>query len=98
MVVTLFVKPVLDMEHRLEQEKAKLSFASDFSLAGAFNIFSGYSEARVTNTDLILGLERLSVTRLCDQVDAALVINRFDCDEDKSLSFWEFANIFLPVQ
>lgn len=35
---------------------------------------------------------------MCDQVDAALVVNRFDCDEDKSLSFWEFANIFLPVQ
>lgn len=45
----------------------------------------------------MLGIEKLGIQRVCDQVDAALVVNRYDADEDRSLSFWEFANIFLPV-
>jgi len=29
--------------------------------------------------------------------DARLIIARFDADEDMRLGFWEFSNMFLPV-
>jgi len=94
----MYMRPLLDREHRIEQEKIKLSFSKDFSLAGTFNLFSGYSQARVSNTDFMLAAEQMGVLRECDQTDAALIVNRFDQDEDNTLSFWEFANLFLPAQ
>jgi hypothetical protein len=41
-------------------------------------------------------MERLGIH--CDITDASLFVNRFDGDEDKQLSFWEFSNCFLPVE
>merc|ERR1712166_1707183 len=34
----------------------------------------------------------------CDLSDAKLVTARYDADEDGRLSYWEFANMFLPVE
>ena len=34
----------------------------------------------------------------CDSADARLVVSRYDSDEDMRLSFWEFANIILPIE
>lgn len=51
---------------------------------------------RVGVNELIQGFERLGIT--CDQADARLVVSRFDGDEDMRLSFWEFANMFLPIE
>ena len=33
----------------------------------------------------------------CDSADARLIISRYDGDEDMRLSFWEFANMVLPI-
>ena len=38
---------------------------------------------------------KLGIT--CDDADVSLVRFRFDADEDGRLGFWEFANMFLPV-
>ena len=51
---------------------------------------------RLGVTDLVQGFDRLGVT--CDQADARLVVSRYDSDEDMRLSFWEFANIILPIE
>lgn len=68
---------------------------SDFTLAGAFNIFTGYSQSRITASDLLYGLERLGV--VCDVADAKLVVDRYDSDKDTRLGFWEFSNALLPI-
>ena len=34
----------------------------------------------------------------CDSADARLIISRYDGDEDMRLSFWEFANLALPIE
>lgn len=64
-------------------------------MAGVFNIFSGYSQARIGGTELLGGLERLGVS--CDITDVNLVIERYDSDKDGKLSFWEFSNALLPI-
>ena len=51
---------------------------------------------RLGVTDLVQGFDRLGVT--CDQADARLVVGRYDSDEDMRLSFWEFANMILPIE
>jgi hypothetical protein len=40
--------------------------------------------------------ERMGLS--CDLSDAKLVTARYDADEDGRLSYWEFANMFLPVE
>lgn len=40
--------------------------------------------------------ERMGLS--CDLADAKLVTARYDADEDGRLSYWEFANMFLPVE
>ena len=50
----------------------------DFTLAGAFNLFTGHSQARISANELLYGLERLGV--VCDIADARLVVDRYDAD------------------
>lgn len=52
--------------------------------------------SRIGVNEIVVGLERLGIT--CDSNDARLMISRFDSDEDSRLSFWEFANLMLPIQ
>lgn len=68
----------------------------DFSLESAFANFAETSTTRIGVNDLVHGFDRLGVT--CNETDARLVISRFDSDEDMRLSFWEFANMFLPIE
>jgi hypothetical protein len=79
----------------LEASKIELRERIDFTLAGVFNIFSGYSQARIGSSELLAGLERLGVT--CNIEDVSLVIDRYDSDRDGKLSFWEFSNALLPI-
>ena len=51
---------------------------------------------RIGINELVQGFDRLGVT--CDQADARLIVSRFDGDEDMRLSFWEFANMILPIE
>jgi hypothetical protein len=64
-------------------------------LAGAFNLFTGHSQARVTPNDLLYGLERIGV--VCDIADCKLFVDRYDADKDAKLGFWEFSNALLPI-
>jgi hypothetical protein len=60
-IIREFLKPLMEIERRIEEQRTSLSLRSDMSLAGVFNMFSGYTQARVTNTDFMFGLERLGV-------------------------------------
>jgi hypothetical protein len=51
---------------------------------------------RLSSTDVQSAFEKLEIT--CDINDARLVTARYDADEDGRLSYWEFANMFLPVE
>jgi Ca2+-binding EF-hand superfamily protein len=68
----------------------------DFTLESAFAAFAENSMSRLGTNELCQGFERLGVT--CDSSDARLIISRFDGDEDMRLSFWEFANMVLPIE
>ena len=73
----------------------------DFSLDQAFHIYVGDKEnmalsKRLSAGDSFAAMERLGLT--CDLADATLLTARYDADEDGRLSYWEFANMFLPGQ
>lgn len=88
-------REILAVEGSLEASKKELAVKSDFTLAGAFNLFTGYSQARITANDLLYGLERLGV--VCDIADAKLFVDRYDGDKDGKLGFWEFSNALMPI-
>jgi len=72
----------------------------DFSLDQAFHIYVGDKEnmalsKRLSAGDSFAAMERLGLT--CDLADASLLTARYDADEDGRLSYWEFANMFLPI-
>lgn len=54
-------KELLSIEGSLEQAKKELAQRSDFTLAGAFNVFTNYSQTRLSVDDIFAGLERLGV-------------------------------------
>jgi hypothetical protein len=66
------------MEGGLEKAKRELAVRSDFTLAGAFNLFTSYSQSRICASDLLYGFEKLGI--VCDIADAKLVVNRYDTD------------------
>ena len=88
-------REVLAIEGSVESIKRELAVKSDFTLAGAFNIFSGYSQARITASDLLYGMERLGV--VSDIADCKLFVERYDGDKDGKLGFWEFSNSLMPI-
>lgn len=65
-------------------------------MAGAFNLFTGYSQDRLSADDIHLAFERLGV--VSDISDVRLFVERYDADRDGKLGFWEFANSLLPVE
>jgi hypothetical protein len=87
-------KEMMAIEHSLEDIKRDLAQRGDFTLAGAFNLFSGYSQARISHSDVVYGLERMGIQ--IDNDDATLLVSRYDSDGDGKLGFWEFSNIFMP--
>lgn len=68
----------MSFEGNLERLKKELAMRSDFTLAGAFNLFTDYSQARISPCDILYGFEKLRIK--CDIADAKLVINRYDTD------------------
>ena len=73
-----YFREILAIEGSLDQVKRELAMKRDFTLAGAFNVFTGYSQARISANDFLYGLERLGV--VCDLQDARLVVDRYDAD------------------
>ena len=88
-------RELLAVEGGLELIKRELAVKPDFTLAGAFNLFTGYSQSRVSSNDLLFGFERLGV--VCDIADAKLFVERYDADRDGRLGFWEFSNSLIPI-
>ena len=89
-------KEIMSIEGNLERAKKDLINSSDFTLAGIFNMFTGYSQARIGSSELVTGFERLGVK--CSIEQAQLVVDRYDSDRDGKLSFWEFSNSLLPIE
>lgn len=72
-----------------------MALRPDFTLAGAFNLFTGYSQTRLTADDLSGGVERLGV--VARNEDMQLFVERYDADRDGKLGFWEFSNALMPM-
>lgn len=89
-------REITAIERGLESRKVALCERHDFTLESAFAIFADSSVVRLGVNELIRGFEQLGIT--CDSADARLIISRYDADEDMRLSFWEFANIILPIE
>ena len=83
------------IEGGLEDVKKELSNRPDFTLAGAFNLFTGYSQTRLTVEDLVSGVERLGV--VASVSDVRLLVERYDADKDEKLGFWELSNALMPI-
>ena len=88
-------KEILAIERNIEDRKLTLARQPDFSLEQAFVLFSDTSLARLSVSDMVSGFEKLGIT--CAQDDARLLVSRYDADDDLRLGFWEFANMFLPI-
>lgn len=88
-------REVIGFEQEIEIIKRQLAKRDDFTLAGVFNLFSGSNQSRINASDLLYGMERLSIS--CDIADAKLILYRYDADMDQKLGFWEFSNMLLPI-
>ena len=89
-------REVIHIERSLEDQKKELARRGDFSLEAAFALFgASHMSTRLTKSELLSGFEKLGIT--AEEADAKLVVMRYDADEDGKLGFWEFANIFMPI-
>ena len=78
-----------NIEVGLEDQRNQL----DFSIESAFLLFTNSTLNKITQKELDQGLNMLGI---CSQ-NSDLIIKRFDADSDEKLCFWEFQNIFLPL-
>jgi Ca2+-binding EF-hand superfamily protein len=73
-----------------------LANQSDFNLPETFAFFSANQLSRLSQFDLVQGLQRLGVK--VEDEDAVLLKERYDADQDGKLGYWEFAALFLPIE
>jgi Ca2+-binding EF-hand superfamily protein len=86
---------IMAIEGGLESIKKELANRHDFTLAGAFNMFTGYSSTRLSVDDLVTGMERIGV--VASPGDMQLFVERYDSDKDGKLGFWELSNSLMPI-
>lgn len=88
-------REILAIEGSLEEAKKELGLRQDFTLAGAFCLFTNNTHGRINVNDILFGLEKLQVP--CELSDARMLIDRYDSDKDLKLGFWEFSNALMPI-
>ena len=88
------LKELIDLENKLESAKEALSFRPDFTLHDAFKIFDLSCFGRIGSVDIKDTFASFGVFITLDE--ARLIMSRFDRDRDETLSFGEFADMFLP--
>ena len=86
---------ITKFEREIENDKPVIAHRPDFNLDAAFSLFAASSMDRINYETLEAGLQRIGCA--CTKDEAKLLIKRYDSDGDGKLSFWEFANIFLPI-
>ena len=85
------------MDKSLNDDKMILATQrEDFTIEQAFKQFTTTTLDRLTAQNLAEGMNKLGVA-LDSPFEADLLLARFDADGDGKLSFWEFSNIFLPL-
>lgn len=88
------LKELIDLENKLESAKEALSFRPDFTLHDAFRIFDMSRFSRIGSVDIKEAYASFGVFITLDE--ALLIMSRFDRDRDETLTFAEFADMFLP--
>lgn len=86
---------MIQSENMLEEQKLALAEMHDFNISGVFEFFSANQLTRLAHYDVLSGLQKLGVK--ARETDIALLRERYDADQDGRVGFWEFANIFLPI-
>ena len=86
---------ITKFEREIENDKQVIARRPDFNLDASFSLFAATSMEKINYETLQAGLQLLECA--CTKDEAKLLIKRYDSDGDGKLSFWEFANIFLPI-
>lgn len=90
-----YFEPLLELEAGTEALKIELAQRRDFSLAGAFTLFSRTLQAKVPVEEFLFALDHLQIP--VNPRDVGHMYRRYDSDQDGRLGFWEFSNALLPV-
>ena len=78
-----------------EADKVEYLSAHEFTIEQLYGLFSDQVTKKLTFESLYQSLtEKFGISK---QIDAELVLRRYDADEDGCLTFLEFSNAILPV-
>ena len=91
----LILREIIGILKKLEVDKVQLANRSDFNIESVFNLFTSTTLDKISQTNLITTLSNMGVS--CTQQSVQLLLEHYDADADNKLNFWEFSNIFLPV-
>ena len=73
-----YLQEILDIENGFEAVKTELALRRDFTLGGAFNLFSRSMQGKVTADELLFGLDRLDMAIV--PADIEFFFRRYDSD------------------
>lgn len=91
----LILREIIGILKKLEVDKVQLANRSDFNIESVFNLFTSTTLDKISQTNLITTLSNMGVS--CTQQSVQLLLERYDADADNKLNFWEFSNMFLPI-
>lgn len=86
---------ILELEGQLERFKIDLARRRDFTIQGAYFLFSNSPQYKLSLEEYKFGLNRLNINS--DPRYITLVFSRYDQDQDGKLGIWEFTNQLLPI-
>ena len=85
------------MDKSLDADKMILATQrTDFAIEQAFKLFARTTLDRLNSAEVAESLNTLGIA-MSSPSEAELLVARYDADGDGKLSFWEFSNIFLPL-
>ena len=73
-----YVQEIMDIESGFETLKTELALRRDFTLGGAFTLFSRSMQGKVAADELLFGLDRLDLTIVPADID--FFYRRYDSD------------------
>ena len=82
------------MEANLERAKVTFCESHQFCLSQLFAHFATCPRMKLTEHIIH---EKLNLLGYVQLLDAHLLLLRYDTDGDSCLSYWEFADIFVPL-
>ena len=91
-----FLKKLMEIESKIENEKIKLASDNDFNCEDAFRLFETNNKGYLDENDIKNGLDLIGLN--ASDLDVKLLMKRFDLQKRGNINYADFFDIIVPFE